>query len=319
MKIKSKNINNTKLFEECFKHLACNVDKVARDTLNSVIIEKDKNNSNKLLEKNSELIKLLDDYKAFNNKNDNSNKLATIYKIDKCLSYKGMNLSPFSQYLMVHDVTHKLYLDELSEEEKMYIIESYLNDRHELYKKYKYSDIAFQIMYDNYSHKRKSMIGVKKLEKTFDEFNIPHYDNIDDDIYYILSDSSDKKIFNTILKKFNIKFEFGTSHQGKKPDALIKYKDKFIIVEHKRMKESGGGQDKQLTEIIEFIKYSEKKVYYVSYLDGLYFKKLENPSKDNKLCVDRNDIVANLKNNQNNYFVNEYGFNTLMREITDNN
>lgn len=30
------------------------------------------------------------------------------------------------------------------------------------------------------------------------------------------------------------------------------------------MKSTGGGQDKQITEIIDFIKYGERGVYYVS-------------------------------------------------------
>lgn len=99
------------------------------------------------------------------------------------------------------------------------------------------------------------------------------------------------------------------------PDAFIKYNNTFIIVEHKKMKSTGGGQDKQITEIIDFIKFGERGVHYVFYLDGILFNKLINPPRRQKIYRSKLDILSYLENNPYNYFVNEYGFNKLIDNI----
>ena len=99
------------------------------------------------------------------------------------------------------------------------------------------------------------------------------------------------------------------------PDVLIKYNDVFVVIEHKISKELGGGQDKQMTEIIDFIGYGERGVRYVSYLDGVLFNELKNPRETNKLYRDKNNIIDNLTNNKYNYFVNDYGFKKLINSI----
>lgn len=130
-----------------------------------------------------------------------------------------------------------------------------------------------------------------------------------------MPDNGEKELFKRALDIFHIRFQFATNHQDKMPDAFIKFGDKFIIVEHKKMKSTGGGQDKQITEIIEFIKYGERNVYYVSYLDGILFNKLISPTRKQKLFRSKNDIITNLNNNPYNYFVNAFGFNKLLDNI----
>lgn len=302
-------VNNYVLFNECLEHKVNNIDYSARYILNKVIIPKKNDKNNLLLNKNDELVELLIQYNNYKKLNDISHDEEIILKIDDCLKFDGMNFSPFSQYLMIHDITYNMYLEELSFDEKKYIIDSYLEDRHEMYMNYAYSEIVFQVLNDNYSHKRKSVLGVEKLKKICEKYNIKKLsDNITDDIYYILPDSGDRNQFKEILKKNNIKFSFANNHQDKMPDLLIKFYDSFIIVEHKKIKELGGGQDKQMTEIIDFIKYDERGIYYVSYLDGILFNELKNPKETNKIYRDKIDILNSLKENPYNYFVNEFGF-----------
>ena len=131
----------------------------------------------------------------------------------------------------------------------------------------------------------------------------------------MLPDNGEKEFFKQALEKYLIRFEFVTTHQDKMPDAFIKYNNTFIIVEHKKMKSTGGGQDKQITEIIDFIKYGERGVYYVSYLDGILFNQLIEPPTGQKIYRSKLDIIRNLENNPYNYFVNEYGFNKLINSI----
>lgn len=312
-------LNNIELFNECLDNPAKNVDIVAREILNKVILPIDTTTKTELLKRNTgllELLSLYNDYKAVGDKSHNAEIIA---KMDQCLRYEGMNYCPFSQYFMVHDVTHTMYLHELSQEEKEYIIDCYLEDRHQLYLNRGYSDIVFQVLMDSYSHKRKGSMGVEKLKKLCETYHIDKIDNdsqIKNRLYYILPDAGDNKLFNKIVECYHINFDFRKTHQGKMPDILIKYGDNFLIGEHKILKQSGGGQDKQITEIIDFIGNGERGVHYVSFMDGILFNELIDPSPKNKLFRDRENIISNLKKNPYNYFVNAYGFNQLIDYIT---
>lgn len=133
--------------------------------------------------------------------------------------------------------------------------------------------------------------------------------------FFLLPDNGEKEFFKQALEKYLIRFEFVTTHQDKMPDVFIKYNNTFIIVEHKKMNSTGGGQDKQITEIIDFIKYGERGFYYVSYLDGILFNQLIEPPTGQKIYRFKLDIIRNLENNPYNYFVNEYGFNKLINCI----
>lgn len=311
-------LDNVKLFNECLENKVPNIDIIARDALNKVIIPEEKNEYSELLAKNTELVELVKQYNNYNKMGDKSHNSEIIQKIDEPLTYEGMNLCPFSQYLMVHDLTYDIYLSELTEAEKEFVINCYIEDRHQMYLNHGYSDIIFQVLNDNYSHKRKSVIGVEKIKRTCEDNNIYHYDgDFNEDNFFLLPDNGEKALFKQALNIFHIKFEFATNHQDKMPDAFIKCGDKFIIVEHKKMKSTGGGQDKQITEIIEFIKYGERNVYYVSYLDGILFNKLIDPPRRQKLYRSKNDVITNLTNNPYNYFVNEFGFNKLLDSIVN--
>lgn len=313
-------LDNIELFNECLNNPVNNIDPYNREILNKVIIPTDIDVPCELLNRNSRLIELITQYNNYNVKGDKSHNKEIINKIDECLRYEGMNLCPFSQYLMVHDVNYDMYLNTLTDEDKEFILNCYVMDRHLAYLNRDYSEIIFQVLADNYSHKRKGKLGVKKIMKICEDLGfskITSKDQIDDEKYYILPDAEGKKLFKLILEKNNIDFKFEKSHQGKMPDALIKYKDVFVIVEHKTSKELGGGQDKQMTEIIDFVGYGERLVRYVSYLDGVLFNELKEPRDTNKLFRDKNNIIENLNRNKYNYFVNDYGFKKLMNSIIE--
>lgn len=313
-------LNNVELFNECLNYPAKNVDVVARDALNKVILPLDDGITTELLAKNNRLLELIISYNNYKISGDDTHNYDIITEMDECLQCEGMNYCPFSQYLMVHDVTYDMYLSKLTIEEKEYILDCYLEDRHQMYLNRDYSDIIFQVLTDSYSHKRKGAMGVEKLRKICNNLEIPKIDTeiqIDDAIYYILPDAGDNQLFNKIIEQYHINFEFRTTHQGKMPDALIKVDNTFLIIEHKILKESGGGQDKQMTEIIDFVGWGERGVHYISFMDGILFNELINPSPRNKLYRDKQNIISNLNNCPFNYFVNEYGFNKLITYILE--
>jgi len=134
---------------------------------------------------------------------------------------------------------------------------------------------------------------------------------------YFLPDKGDKSLFTNFCKELKVKYKFGTEHQGKEPDIVLKINDHFFIIEAKHIKESGGAQDKQIVEIIEFIKYSEtnRKIHYLSFVDGVYFNNFVWNDKDSKISRQRKDIEEYLKTNKNNFFVNTLGFITLLNDL----
>lgn len=313
-------LNNVDLFNECFNHPTNNVDPYNREILNKVIIPSKNDQFCELLVRNNQLINLISEYNNYNIKGDKSHNAEIINKIDECLKYDGMNYSPFSQYLMIFDVNYNMYLNCLNTDEKEYLINSYIKDRHQIYLNREYSEIIFQVLSDNYSHKRKGNLGVRKLSKICEEFGLKKLnskEHMNDKCYYLLSDKTGKELFNLVIKNNQIDYDFGKNHQGKMPDMLIKYKNVFVIIEHKTSKELGGGQDKQMTEIIDFISYKVRGVYFVSYLDGILFNELKNPRTTNKLYRDKENIINNLKNCEFNYFVNDYGFKKLINYIVN--
>jgi len=86
------------------------------------------------------------------------------------------------------------------------------------------------------------------------------------------------------------------------------------------MKESGGGQDKQMSEIIDFVSYNENNVSYISFLDGIYFNLLANQNiKFGKPYFQRKSIYANLKRSKQNWFINTKGFIKLLKFLKREN
>jgi len=123
-------------------------------------------------------------------------------------------------------------------------------------------------------------------------------------------------------KKVNKIFEtkFGKKTQNKKLDLIIKQREKIYFLEAKHINTSGGGQNKQIKELIEVIaqKPKKKNYHHVAFLDGIYFNflfndKMAGEAKDNqnKLAKQRKDIKKCLKKNKNNYFLNTAGFRKL--------
>ncbi len=98
------------------------------------------------------------------------------------------------------------------------------------------------------------------IQKTFVE--IPHIEDVDTltryPLGYFQPDKGAKFLFKEFCNKFKIQYEFGKYHQEKEPDMVLKVNYHFFIIEAKHIKEAGGAQDKQIAELIEFIRYSEE-------------------------------------------------------------
>ena len=174
-----------------------------------------------------------------------------------------------------------------------------------------------QAILDNNSSRKKGKCGENKL-------------------IYILKKRGFKEIFDwdkffktnycvvKFSRKFNLKnvrkflgVKIKTKKQNKALDLIIKAKNKTLLCEAKHLNTSGGGQDKQISELIEILGLSEKNsVSYISFLDGNYSNVLLGDIGDgDKIKTQRKEINKCLKNNFHNYWVNTAGFKKLMSDL----
>lgn len=123
--------------------------------------------------------------------------------------------------------------------------------------------------------------------------------------------------FNLKNVRKNLGIKIKAKKQDKTLDLIIKAKNKIFLCEAKHLNTSGGGQDKQISELIEILGLHEKNnISYISFLDGKYSNILLSQTGDgNKITIQRKEIDKCLKNNPNNYWVNTAGFVQLIKDL----
>lgn len=102
--------------------------------------------------------------------------------------------------------------------------------------------------------------------------------------------------------------------QNKKLDLIIKVRGKTFLCEAKHLNTSGGGQDKQIAELIEIISLKEQNenISYIAFLDGSYSNiLLGDEDGGDKLTIQRKEIKKCLLRNPRSFWVNTTGFEAL--------
>ncbi len=306
---------------------------------------------------NNRLIELITAYKVLREPNtiDTSSIKQILLEIIKILDDVGLiNYSAFCVYFQVLNYSYSAYKsekNEMSDDEKIIlltkILDMYLDNRHNMYLSYGYSDQILQVMSDLASCRRKGKTGIQKIESiiipkgfrkavSFDEM-------LNNKNFYILPDKDGKALFGEFIRYHNIDFTFSAERDNKYPDLLLKHNDDIFIIEHKLTNGDGGSQNESINEIINFIKQSESKenIHYISCLQGNFIKAL---AKDNNIqCIDEDfskidiskysesniktgnkknkhehqysHILENLKRYPQNYFVNGAGLELLINDI----
>jgi hypothetical protein len=205
------------------------------------------------------------------------------------------------------------------------LLQKYCERRRKLYDKLGYSNVTVQALYDSGTSRKKGVSGNDKLISLvlkIVRINVPHVRNMSELMAsspaYFLPDKGDKALFEEFCKNYKIRYVFGKDHQGKEPDIVFKINNRFFIIEAKHIKESGGAQDKQIVELIEFIKYSEDPdtIHYISFMDGVYFNNfiLVKDSNDTKVNRQKKAIEENLIKHKKNFFVNTAGLLSLFED-----
>ncbi len=321
-------MDNIKLLEFCFKNKENYIDKYYVKDSNPIITDNPKK-INKLMKANCDILDNISAYKiAIKSKNIKMQKTA-LKNIIKALKTSGINNSEFSSYWALKDMSYSSYKSFDSTpfiqiEFLKSVIPEFIKDRHLLYKIHGYSFSSIQAIKDSKAHKWSWNLWNKKVSEILDSFKFFHFKEnnlnkfIKTDKIYIYPDKTEKKIFEEIINHYNIDFKWSENHENKQTDFLFKINNRIFIMEHKHMKESGGGQDKQMSEIIDFISYNENNVSYISFLDGIYFNLLADKNiRSGKTYSQRKKIYNNLENNKENYFVNTKGFIELLNFLEE--
>jgi hypothetical protein len=319
-------IDNVKLFEKCLENKEPYIDEYYIKASNE-IISADPKIPNNLMLANIQLIENISAYKVAIDSNNKAMQEFAIEKIITALNTSGINFSEFTSYWAIKDMSYTVYkktfnTDELKKEFLKNILPEFIKDRHSTYLSHGYSANSLQAIKDSKAHKGNGNAGLSKLQNILNKNGFSHLytnnlvDFLATDKLYIFPDKGDQGVFKEILKHFNIDFQWSKNHEKKQTDCLFSLNNKIYIVEHKHMKESGGGQDKQMSEIINFVSYTDPNVSYISFLDGVYFNLLADQNiKGGKPFEQRASIFNNLKRNKQNYFVNTYGFQELLNNL----
>jgi hypothetical protein len=280
-----------------------------------------------LMRANLDLIKGISAYEFACDRRNNSMMEAAINQIYRAAEQNNINFSEFVSFWPVVDISYSVYKKLTSHKKKMLlrqIIDKYIKMRHEVYLMHGYTPTTLQVGKDAKAHKESGSPGLRKVSDILGShgFKSANHESVVDFTSkgvkkYIEADKKGKRLFKALLKHYRLQFNWSRNRQGKMPDFLLRHNNSIIIIEHKHVKEGGGGQDKAINEIISFVGYSEDNISFVSFLDGTYFNLLaENISKKNKLYAQLNNIKSLLRGNRSNYFVNTAGFKKLLSCLT---
>lgn len=293
----------------------------------NLIISEDYTNPTELMRQNLDIIESISAYKFGKQNNNEVSMRQAVEKILEIVQSKNINYSEFVSFWPVVDISYSLFLKMSFDEKRKFmrdVIEKYIKLRHNLYSSYGYSPTTLQVGKDAKAHKESGNLGIRKVSQILDEAgylksnretlkNFVHLGNK----RYIESDKKGKKLFKNLIQYYKIKFLWSENKEQKMPDFLIKNAGSIFIAEHKHMKEEGGGQDKQINEIINFISYQEdnKDIHYLSFLDGIYFNLFTDKKRLNggKILSQLKNIKYNLSQNKQNYFVNTAGFQKIFK------
>lgn len=277
----------------------------------------------KLMAANRKLIETINDVKTILSKNKTADITTQIREIANLLETKYINFSEFTSFFPTLDVSYSIYkkLKVLDKFAFLNIaVRRYIEKRHDIYNAHGYSNTILQVRRDFEKHKTGGNAANKKLSSIFKAHG---YKEIKDNLIDIstakcfmsLSKASSEVLIAQLKKSFKFDFKWKADHQNKSADFFfIDANKNMYICEAKHLKEHGGGQDKQITELISLISYKEddSRIRYLAFLDGVYFNFFNDPS-DAKSKEQLKQIRDNLVANKNNYFVNTFGMLQLIK------
>jgi hypothetical protein len=258
------------------------------------------------------------------NKKSQLDEIAKIIDSIIC-NIENIQYTEFISYWKCLDTTYSIYrkLDEGSRLNTLKaFLKKYCENRGKLYDRMGYTHVIQQALYDSASARSQSVTGRVKVKRLLNsvvgEVQVA-WSEVDfgKDVLWILFPDENKDGFTHLMQQLNVKYQFGKTHQGKLPDVVIKIGESLFVLEAKHVKESGGAQDKQIKELIDFIMQRESNeipIYYVAFLDGTYFNRFIKPRNGTKLYNQLQAIEEALRQYKRSYFVNTAGLTALLED-----
>lgn len=288
--------NNAKLLAYCLKEHELLADPHFGE-MNPFIITESKAEENDLMEAYKRLNEFIVCYKVAMDDNDEESKRKNLKKIIEKLKHTNINYAEFPSFWSAVGGTFSIYKKMSGSEKKEFVkqaLEIYIDKRYNAYCNHGTSPVILQVICDSYAHKRNSNYAIDKVKQRLIDKRYEHFDAEGmsakeacveflgkDNVFKIIRSSKDT-FYPAFLEHIKEKSEFWYGRRNKAPDFVIKKNKSLYIVEHKHLKEGGGGQAQQMDELIEFIfqKPTNSSLHYVSYLDGYYFKTLINKESE---------------------------------------
>jgi hypothetical protein len=235
-----------------------------------IFTEKDKN-IQKYINNNKQIKDILITIKTLQNNSENPEIINKyLQKLFENLNQFSNN-SEFSCFVNACDnVIYSLKFDTLKVIVNKYLQNRILNEA--------VPEEWVQALIDNNSSRKKGKCGELKLRNILTEKGFIPSENWQDFLLYNLTfiGFSGKNNLKSAREFLNI--DIATKKQNKNLDLAIKIKNKIFICEAKHLNTSGGGQDKQLSELIEITSLAEKNqnIYFIAFLDGKYANEFFN-------------------------------------------
>ncbi len=175
-----------------------------------------------------------------------------------------------------------------------------------------------QAILDSNSGRKKGKCGEKKLLHILGKCGFNEVKTWEDFFNRSKCVAKFSKVFNVKNVRKNLRIKLSAKKQDKNLDLIIKIGEKVFLCEAKHLNTSGGGQDKQISELIEIISLKEQNenISYIAFLDGNYSNiLLSEEGGGDKLITQRKEIQNYLERNPNNFWVNTAGFGALFRDL----
>lgn len=253
--------------------------------------------------------------KLSENKEDKKTIEKYFIKLFKVFKNKFSNCSELGCFVNACDTTRDLIKDDFISFKKItkfFIERRCLDD--------KVPENWVQAIIDSNSSRKKGDSGERKIinllnKKSYKE--VRNWDEFAKNNKCVARFSPGEFSTENIREKLNLKIE--THKQNKNLDLLIKNKERTFLLEAKHLNTNGGGQDKQISELIEIISLKEDRsnIHYIAFFDGTYSNLILGTigERSKRKLEQRKEIEEYLKNNPNNFWVNTAGLKELVKDF----